>query len=54
VETYIASKEWLNRAIELYYKTALAIDADIDRVTRATVTDAQNSRRTRSSCWVTG
>jgi type IV pilus assembly protein PilB len=41
VETYIASKEWLNGAIELYYKTALAIDADIDRVTRATVTDAE-------------
>ncbi len=41
VETYIASKDWLSQAIELYYKTALAIDADIDRVTRATVTDAQ-------------
>jgi type IV pilus assembly protein PilB len=41
VETYIASKEWLTQAIELYYKTALAIDADIDRVTRATVTDDQ-------------
>ena len=41
VETYIASKEWLTQAIELYYKTALAIDADIDRVTRATVTEAQ-------------
>lgn len=39
VETYIASKDWLSQAIELYYKTALAIDADIDRVTRATVTD---------------
>ena len=41
VETYIASKEWLATAIELYYKTALAIDADIDYITRATVEDSQ-------------
>jgi type IV pilus assembly protein PilB len=41
VQTYIASKDWLNQSIELYYRTALAIDADIDRVTRAAVTDAQ-------------
>jgi type IV pilus assembly protein PilB len=41
VKTFIASKEWLSGAIELYYKTALAIDTDIDRVTRATVTEAQ-------------
>ncbi|MGD8701428.1 MAG: ATPase, T2SS/T4P/T4SS family [Desulfosarcina sp.] len=40
VETYIASKDWLNQAIELYYKTAQAIDADIDRVTHASVADA--------------
>lgn len=39
VKTYIASKEWLNGAIELHYKTALAIDTDIDRITRATVTE---------------
>ena len=47
VETYIASKEWLTGAIELYYKTALAIDADIDRVTRATVTDAQFEEKSK-------
>lgn len=39
VETYIASKDWLTGAIELHYKTALDIDADIDRITRTTVTD---------------
>ncbi len=39
VETYITSKEWLAHTIELYYKTAQAIDADIERVTRATVTE---------------
>ena len=31
VETYIASKEWLTQAIELYYKTALAIDTIINQ-----------------------
>jgi type IV pilus assembly protein PilB len=41
VETYIASKEWLNQAIELYYKTALAIDVDINHITRSTVTDVE-------------
>ena len=41
VETYIASKDWLAQATELYYRTALTIDDDIDRITRATVTDAQ-------------
>jgi type IV pilus assembly protein PilB len=39
VETYIASQDWLTNAIELYYNTALAIDADIDRITHATVTE---------------
>ncbi len=38
VETYIASKDWLSGSIELYYHTALAIDTDIDRITRTTVT----------------
>ena len=41
VETYIASKEWLNSAIELYYKTALAIDTDIDNITRTADADSQ-------------
>jgi type IV pilus assembly protein PilB len=41
VETYIASKEWLAQACERDYKTAQAIDADIDRVTRATVTETE-------------
>ncbi len=41
VETYIASKGWLNKAIELYYNTALAIDTDIERITRSTVVDDQ-------------
>ena len=41
VETYIASKGWLNKAIELHYNTALAIDTDIERITRSTVVDDQ-------------
>jgi type IV pilus assembly protein PilB len=35
VETYIASKEWVSKAIELYYKTALTIDNDIERIIHA-------------------
>ncbi|PID40557.1 MAG: type II secretion system protein GspE [Proteobacteria bacterium] len=41
VKTYIASKEWLAQKIELYYKTAQAIDADIDRITYSTVTETE-------------
>ena len=32
VETFIASKEWVSKAIELYYKTALTIDNDIESI----------------------
>jgi len=39
VETYIASKEWLTQTIELHYNTAVAIDADIERITRTTVAE---------------
>jgi len=35
VETFIASKEWVSKAIELYYKTALTIDNDIENIIRA-------------------
>ena len=34
VETYIAPKEWIAKVIELYYETALTIDADIESITR--------------------
>jgi len=34
VETFIAPKEWITNAIELYYKTALTIDADVELITR--------------------
>ena len=34
VKTYIASKEWVSKAIELYYKTALTIDHDIEDIIR--------------------
>ena len=34
VETFIASKEWVSKAIELYYKTALTIDNDIENIIR--------------------
>ena len=32
VETFIASKEWVSKSIELYYKTALTIDNDIESI----------------------
>ncbi|MCG2753047.1 MAG: Flp pilus assembly complex ATPase component TadA [Desulfobacteraceae bacterium] len=35
VETFIASKDWITDAIELYYKTAHVIDQDIERITRS-------------------
>ena len=35
VETFIASKEWVSKAIELYYKTALTIDNDIESIIHA-------------------
>lgn len=34
VKTYIAPKEWVSKAIELYYKTALTIDNDIENIIR--------------------
>lgn len=34
VLTYIAPKEWISNAIELYYKTAVSIDNDIEAITR--------------------
>jgi len=34
VSTYIAPKEWITNAIELYYKTARTIDTDIESITR--------------------
>jgi len=34
VETYIAPKEWVSKAIELYYKTALTIDKNIKGIIR--------------------
>ena len=37
VESYIASKEWISNAIELYYKTAHLIDSDIEQITRLDV-----------------
>ena len=36
VTTYIAPKEWIAKNIELYYQTAKAIDADIEKATRTT------------------
>lgn len=41
VETYIASKEWILNAIELYYKTALTIDSDIDDIIRGGTTSTE-------------
>ena len=35
VETFIASKDWIKDAVELYYETARLIDSDIERITRS-------------------
>lgn len=35
VETYIAPKEWISNAIDLYYKTAKTIDDDIEKIIAA-------------------
>jgi len=37
VATYIAPREWILNAIELYYKTAKTIDEDIEKITTARV-----------------
>lgn len=34
VENYVAPKEWVLNAIDLYYKTALTIDTDIEEISR--------------------
>jgi type IV pilus assembly protein PilB len=33
IAAYVAPREWVTNAIELYYKTGLTIDADIERIT---------------------
>jgi type IV pilus assembly protein PilB len=38
VETYIAPKEWISNAIELYYETALNIDRDVEIITASGLT----------------
>lgn len=35
--TYIAPKEWISNAIEIYYKTAITIDNEIEEITRTGV-----------------
>ena len=35
IAAYVAPKEWVANAIELYYKTALTIDSDIENITHA-------------------
>ncbi len=35
IEAYVAPKEWVSNAIELYYKTALTIDDDIEEITHS-------------------
>jgi type IV pilus assembly protein PilB len=37
VESYIASKDWILNAIELYYKTAAVIDEEIDKITKIAI-----------------
>ncbi len=39
IETYIAPKEWISNAIELYYETALTIDRNVEVITSARVTE---------------
>lgn len=37
VETYIAPREWISETIDLYYKAALTIDENIEKITRSNV-----------------
>lgn len=37
VETYIAPKEWISETIDLYYKAALTIDENIEKITRLNI-----------------
>jgi len=39
IETYLAPKEWITNAFELYYKTAATIDTEIEDVTRRGLAD---------------
>ena len=39
VETYIAPKEWISNAIELYYETALTIDKNVEGITSARLSE---------------
>ncbi|MBF0395425.1 MAG: Flp pilus assembly complex ATPase component TadA [Desulfobacterales bacterium] len=38
VETYIAPKEWIAKAIEVHYNTALTIDEDIEKISKSGIT----------------
>jgi type IV pilus assembly protein PilB len=37
VETYIAPKQWISDAIDLYYRAALTIDENIEKITRTKI-----------------
>jgi type IV pilus assembly protein PilB len=39
IADYVAPKEWISNAIELYYKTALTIDTDIERISHGDTGD---------------
>ena len=39
ITAYVAPKEWVANAIELYYKTALTIDTDIENISHAAGTE---------------
>ena len=41
VEAYIAPKEWIISAIELYYKTAKTIDEDIERISTSQIANKE-------------
>jgi len=41
IETYIAPKEWISNAIELYYETALTIDKNVEVITSTRVTEGE-------------
>ncbi|MDY7033921.1 MAG: GspE/PulE family protein [Thermodesulfobacteriota bacterium] len=45
IATFLAPKKWISKSIELYYKTAVSIDNDIDRIISAEAeegADAEN------------
>ncbi len=49
VETYIAPKKWIQKAIEVYYKTAQTIDDEVNALTLSNLDSVEDNRIIRLS-----